>query len=135
MQAGVSEYVRRAVSSPKISKEVDENKVLRKQLNDMKDEIAELRQLVAELKEDKRRLKYTDDDTVAELKEHIATKDKKIEELMTEREEDKRVHEALRKHMQEEESRKKKKHREIYEYNKDAEYTHSDTDFPPLGHS
>lgn len=54
MQAGVSEYVRRAVSSPKFSKEADQNIDLKKQVEDMKEEIAELRQTVADLKEDNR---------------------------------------------------------------------------------
>lgn len=40
----------------------------------MKDKIAELRQLVADLKENNRRLRYTDDDTVAELQDQNVEK-------------------------------------------------------------
>lgn len=44
----------------------------------MKEEIAELRQTIAELKEENRRLKYTDDDTVAKLQERNEEREKRI---------------------------------------------------------
>lgn len=132
MQAGVSEYVRRVVSSPKHRKEADENKELKKQVENMKEEIAELRQMVADLKADNRRLRYTDDDTVDELQVQNEEKEKKIQDLLIERAENNKAYEELRKQIQEEEERKKSKNRRIRIYNSKEEYMCSDIEFPPL---